>query len=255
VSRPPRFFARGYHAWLGLAWILGCQALLLAGTPFVEDFFTALVWWGYIVLVDGLVRRLRGRSLLVDAFPEFRNIVALSIPLWLVFEYYNLFLDNWHYVGLPSNPRVRFLGYAVAFASILPALIETADLIGGLSRKVAVLPPCRRPLDRRAIMIVIVGVAMLVGPLLFPSIQCPARSALVSRGLGARFARTGSAFVPRGLRLWAIVGILELLGRRQVDLHGAVPSRVAYFRDARARLPRLWALRAGDVRDVPVDAW
>ncbi len=169
MSTPPRFFARGHHAWLGLAWILGCQALLLAGTPFVEVFFTALVWWGYIVFVDGLVRRLRGRSLLVDAFPEFRNIALLSIPLWLVFEYYNFFLDNWHYVALPANPRVRFLGYAVAFASILPALIETADLIGGLSRKAAVLPPCRRPLDRRARVIVLIGVAMLVGPLLFPS--------------------------------------------------------------------------------------
>ena len=158
---------RGGHLWVGLAWILICEAGLFAGVWFFGVFFTPLVWWGYIVLVDGAVRRLRGRSPLVDCFPEFRNMAALSIPLWLIFDYYNFFLDNWHYEGLPEDPKLRFLGYAVAFASILPALVLTADL---LSHWLPAAPaPRRRPVDGRARLLVTLGLLMLVGPLLFPS--------------------------------------------------------------------------------------
>lgn len=163
-----RWLARGGHLWVGLVWMVACEAALVAGVPLVATFFTSLIWWGWIVFVDGLVRRLRGRSLLVDAFWEFLTVSLLSIPLWLVFEYYNLFLENWHYVGLPEDRRLRFLGYAVAYASILPALLETADLLGHwLARRAPA--PRRRPLDRRAVILVGLGAAMLVGPLLFPS--------------------------------------------------------------------------------------
>lgn len=159
---------RGGHLWLGLLWIGACEAGLVAGVGWVSTHFTPLVWWGYIVAVDGGVRRVRGRSILVDSPAELRAVTVLSAPLWLVFEYYNLFLDNWHYVGLPEDPRVRYLGYAVAFATILPGLLETADLVS------AILgwrgpDPVRRPLDRRGRVWVVAGVAMLVLPLLYPS--------------------------------------------------------------------------------------
>lgn len=159
---------RGGHLWLGLAWIAACEVGLAAGVPWVATFFTPLVWWGYILAVDGGVRRWRGRSLLVDAPAELRAVVALSVPLWLVFEYYNLYLDNWHYVGLPGDPRARLLGYAVAFASILPALLETADLAAAALPGRA-LPPCRRRLDRRAWICIVAGALMLGLPLVFPS--------------------------------------------------------------------------------------
>ncbi|MFQ5744939.1 MAG: hypothetical protein ACE5HV_15325 [Acidobacteriota bacterium] len=160
---------RGNHLWVGLAWVIACQILLFADVHIVSLFFTSMVWWGYIVFIDGLVRRLRGRSLLVDYPHEFCNIAAISIPLWLIFEYYNLFLDNWHYVGLPRDPRLRFLGYATAFASILPALLETADLLApwlGGKRSPA---PAPRQLGRRGRLLVAGGGAMLAVPLLFPS--------------------------------------------------------------------------------------
>ena len=36
---------------------------------------------------------------------EFALLALVSIPLWLVFEFYNLFIDNWYYVGLPGEHR------------------------------------------------------------------------------------------------------------------------------------------------------
>jgi hypothetical protein len=46
-----------------------------------------------------------------------------------VFEWFNLVLRNWHYVGLPENVPLRTFGYAWSFATIWPAIFEAAELI------------------------------------------------------------------------------------------------------------------------------
>ena len=61
------------------------------------------------------------------------SLLALaSIPLWLVFEGYNLIIRNWHYTGLPENFALRMFGYAWSFATIWPAIFEGAELDRGL---------------------------------------------------------------------------------------------------------------------------
>ena len=42
---------------------------------------------------------------------------------------YNLFIRNWHYVGLPENLALRMFGYAWSFATIWPAMFEGAELV------------------------------------------------------------------------------------------------------------------------------
>src|SRR5439155_1682184 len=49
--------------------------------------------------------------------------------LWLIFEAYNLRLANWTYVGVPTPWALEWLGYGWSFATITPALFETADLV------------------------------------------------------------------------------------------------------------------------------
>ena len=53
----------------------------------------------------------------------------MSIPLWVVFEGYNLLIENWHYINLPENPLIRYFGYAWAFATISPGILLTAELV------------------------------------------------------------------------------------------------------------------------------
>ena len=173
------WFREGNHLWVGLVWMVACELLLFGGYRWVGIFFTPLIWWGYIIAVDGAVRRLRGRSLLVDSAAEFRVMAVLSVPLWLIFEYYNLFIENWHYIGLPTDPKTRLLGYATAFATILPAMVETADLVGHWLHVEGAPPPGRRRLDRRSWSLIAIGALMLVVPLLFPS---PYLAALVFLG-------------------------------------------------------------------------
>src|SRR6185437_13822359 len=94
----------------------------------VSRFCTALIWTAYIVAADAAAFRLRGDSLLHHR-RAFAAMAALSIPAWTIFELYNLRLHNWEYSGVPGNFWVFALGAAWAFATILPAILETAAVL------------------------------------------------------------------------------------------------------------------------------
>jgi hypothetical protein len=117
----------------GLAIILFAEVLLFRRVPWVPIYFTPIVWTGYLLFADALVYSLRGSSLLAGSVRGFITLAACSIPLWLIFEAYNLRLRNWTYVGLPQNIFLRWLGYGWSFATIWPAIFETADLLSALA--------------------------------------------------------------------------------------------------------------------------
>ena len=123
-----------WYGWIGLVIIGISEVLLFAGVSFVRTFFTPLVWSGYILLADSLVYRRKGRSMIMNRPGEFLLLLPISIGFWLIFEFYNLYLQNWHYVGLPEEFPLRLLGYVWAFATIWPAILETAEVLGSWER-------------------------------------------------------------------------------------------------------------------------
>jgi hypothetical protein len=173
--------ARG---WLGLAIILLAELLLGWRVPWIGVYFTPIVWTGYLLLVDSLVYSLKGRSLMTESQRSFLALAFWSVPLWLIFETYNLRLRNWVYAGLPENPFLSGLGFTWSFATIWPAIYETADLISALGSsrdKHPLLIRCSQvegaqaPTERgRAhhpswhIAILVAGLACLTLPLLEP---------------------------------------------------------------------------------------
>ena len=122
------------YGWIGLAIIGISEFLLFSGVSWVRTYFTPLVWSGYILFMDSLVHRYRGTSWVLDRPRELLFLLPTSIGFWLIFEYYNLFLRNWHYVGLPEEVPLRLLGYAWAFATIWPAILITAEAVEGWKR-------------------------------------------------------------------------------------------------------------------------
>jgi hypothetical protein len=100
----------------------------------VATYFTPIAWTCWIFLADAMVAA-SGKSgpagCLWSGRParEKWHVAALSVPLWLIFEAYNLKLANWTYVGLPENLAARWLGYGWSFATITPAIFVTADLV------------------------------------------------------------------------------------------------------------------------------
>ena len=117
------------YGWLGLASLAGAEWLMFRGVEPVATFFTPTVWTAYILITDAAVLAMTGRSRLHDAARELAQVAALSIPLWLIFEAYNLRLENWTYVGVPLGWPAAILGYGWSFATITPAIFETADLV------------------------------------------------------------------------------------------------------------------------------
>lgn len=138
------------HGQAGLLIVFLAEALLFSHNQIVGRWFTPIVWTGYILFVDALVYRLKGESLLISNRTEFLIIAVVSIGSWWMFEFYNAprFWRSdlelwWHYHNLESNPFLRRVGYDWAFATISPALFETADVIEMLFRRTGSMRPRR----------------------------------------------------------------------------------------------------------------
>lgn len=113
---------------IGLLIIIVSETLLFAGVKWVRIFFTPLVWTGYILLVDSIVFRMKKESWIASRGRTFLLIIPLSAGFWYMFEFFNLFLKNWRYEGLPAV-WMTAIGMTWAFATIGPGILETSDLL------------------------------------------------------------------------------------------------------------------------------
>ena len=145
--RAPKVHPYPAYGLVGIGVIAIAELLLYLDVPPVPMYFTPLVWSGYILAVDAAVFAIRGRSMIRSEPQALVWMAILSIFTWLLFELYNLQLQNWTYVGLPRNDYLRYLGYGWSFATIMPAILETAKfLMAAVFREGA--PPART--ERRA---------------------------------------------------------------------------------------------------------
>jgi hypothetical protein len=154
------------YGWLGIVALACAEWLMFKGIDPVATYFTPIAWSSYILIADAAVLALTGRSRLHDAPITIARMALLSIPLWLIFEGYNLRLHNWTYVGVPLAWPAMVFGYSWSFATITPAMFETADLVQ------AILPPLSGEavkISRQTENILIAcGCACLVLPLVLP---------------------------------------------------------------------------------------
>ena len=116
------------HGPLGVA--LFCLAAVMLGQgrePFATYFYS-FAWWSYILTADAFVYWRRGESLIVNRTRTFLLMIPLSIFCWCIFEGFNFRLANWHYIHVPHEAWERWIGYAVAYGTVLPGLCETYHL-------------------------------------------------------------------------------------------------------------------------------
>ena len=100
--------------------------------PLAEYSFFPL-WLGYILVIDALVLRRQGTSLLTRDPKAFLGMFLASVPLWWAFEGINYFTRNWQYVGASEYSTLRyFLVASWHFSIVIPSIFETAELIGSL---------------------------------------------------------------------------------------------------------------------------
>jgi hypothetical protein len=164
---------------LNIHGIIGFGILILAEImmfrrvePFVSWFY-CFAWWAYILICDSLIYKMKGNSLLMNRTKEFFLLMPWSVAVWLFFELVNLSMKNWYYINIPSNTPMRWIGYMIAYATVLPGIFETTELLGsiGLYRgfSVTAIPESRK----WYIPFWIVGGAFLILPITVPRYGFP----------------------------------------------------------------------------------
>ena len=166
------------HTWFGLALLAVSEGAMLAQVEPFWTWHTPFAWTGYILLLDGIIYKLRGSSWLMTNRAEFAFLAIVSIPLWVVFEGYNLLIKNWYYINLPENLVARYFGYAWAFATISPGIFQTAELVAHVrgarvrvvdSRPSTGLSTGDSRLSTVDYVCIASGAAMLLWPIVWPS--------------------------------------------------------------------------------------
>jgi hypothetical protein len=120
-----------FNLYVGLLVFVVSVILLTLHYSFIKTWFYCLAWWSFILVMDSLNFRTRKISPLSESAKTFLFSAFISVFVWLIFELFNLRLKNWHYHDLPSFTFERWLGYFIAFASVIPALREISCFIEG----------------------------------------------------------------------------------------------------------------------------
>ena len=94
----------------------------------MKTYFYIFGWWSLIFIFDSLNFRLRKTSPLFRSPKKFVFMAFISVFVWLIFELFNLRLENWSYHDLPVSLPIRWTGYFLAFATVVPALMELSEL-------------------------------------------------------------------------------------------------------------------------------
>lgn len=150
-----------------LAFGLGSVGLSLKLEPFASWYYL-FAWWPYILAAEAALLLRGGYSTLFEAPRRFLVLLPLSVTVWLLFELYNFRLGNWLYLNLPAATGLRWAGYALSFATVLPGLSVTQRLLEfwGVFDRAACRPWPR--VRRLYPWCTHLGLACLVLPVLFP---------------------------------------------------------------------------------------
>jgi len=118
------------YGYIGIFLILLGEFLIFHRIePFSTYLFFILLWMGYIFVVDAFVYKRTGTSRFTQK-KSFLMLFVYSSLFWWFYELLNVFVQNWRYenVGEPV-----WLVFTIAFSTVLPAVLETSDLLFSFS--------------------------------------------------------------------------------------------------------------------------
>ncbi len=164
-----------FYGWLGLFllilfWILNWS---LDGLRTHWGFFP--LWLGYSILVDALVFSRKGTSLIKRNWKLFISLFLISVPVWWLFELFNLKTQNWFYDGRQYFSDLEyFLLSSLSFSTVMPAVFGTAELTGtfkwikNISINKKIIPD-----NKILLTFLIIGIIILSLIIIFPKIFYP----------------------------------------------------------------------------------
>ncbi len=158
------------HGWIGL----GLIAIFWPLNWFLDGprthWIFVILWTGYCLLVDGIVFKRTGTSLVSRSLKKYIGLFLVSTTAWWLFEVLNWRLKNWYYDGKELFSGIEYgLLATIAFSTVVPAVFGTAELVGSTR---FFTEPKRGPKiypDRRTTLVFfLLGWTMLVTMLIWP---------------------------------------------------------------------------------------
>jgi hypothetical protein len=168
------------YGWFGLVLLAVSEYCMLRRIEPFHSWFYSFAWWSYILLADNLLLKLRGTSVLTTRRRELAAMFPLSVAIWLVFEAFNFVLQNWAYKGVPAELWLRWPGYTLAFATVLPGVFITSELVahtirrGSGDRPVTEFESSGPGHAGVPALMVLAGASMTIAPLIWPRYFFPA---------------------------------------------------------------------------------
>ncbi len=135
------------------------------------------LWLGFILLVDGLVLRRTGTSLVVRSPKIMVVMFIVASPYWWAFEGINGITQNWVYVTPIEGDGGGLVGVieaSLSYSTVIPAVFEVSELIGsfGFIKRFARLPAL--VLSRPQIIVAgVFGLVSLITMLIWPTYLFP----------------------------------------------------------------------------------
>ena len=164
---------RNIHGILGLFILVFSEILMFKGAEPFASWFYYFAWWSYILIVDSIIYKIKKNSLIMNRTGEFFLMLFWSVFIWTFFEAVNLIMKNWYYINVVPICVVRWLGYGVAYATVLPGLFETTELLEslGLFKDSSVKPVSVNKLW--TISFFVLGIACFSGVFFYPKFCFP----------------------------------------------------------------------------------
>ena len=140
VRQPP---ARGFPVWgwLGIGFL--AVAWILAWTRFpwfaeLQPYTFTPLWLGYVIVTNALTWQRTGACMMTHRTGYWLALFLVSTVFWWLFEYLNLFAQNWYYTGERKTPSpAYFFSSSLSFATVLPAVLGTRDWLASFPRLTA----------------------------------------------------------------------------------------------------------------------
>ncbi len=154
-----------------LGWLMALAGIWAGWEPLLSWLYH-FAWWPLLLFLDGLLLFQTGESWLWDRPRSLLRALGFSVTIWLVFELFNLSLLNWRYVGLEPRLWLRWPGYALAFATVVPAVLLTSRVLAALGTWGNV-PASPRPLSGWQPWFLILGITCFILPLTTPTYAFP----------------------------------------------------------------------------------
>ncbi len=179
VPGPRRAFPRRlpWYVWAGLALNVFAWVSMWGRLGFWWPYMFFPLWFGFILVLDGLNVALRGTSPLARGPWRFATLFLLSSPFWWVFEGLNAPVGNWRYrLDHDYSPLGYVFWTSLDFSTVLPAVMEMAELLAALPALRPQLAPGsagRRLPAPAALALIALGAAMFAAPFLWPRYAFP----------------------------------------------------------------------------------